>query len=249
MVYPLYAVSQLLHLLYKLRLCSAVQYRIINGVYQLELSAVTSVGGSVFPLAECFLLRFFIGGENFQAVGFAYLVRSVPKLLQTFFVDLNFLSRFTVHGIDDKMCVAMVGIYMGGNHHLKAFKRLCHFHPDSVYLLRCRTAVRMKGLHVLFEKYAVCFSVAVLGRHKFRIGCFGDTVLTADELVRSSVLSAIQGFLILHNVVQNTAHSGCRLCFFGDCREGCHQSHLPDSSPSSSITLPCCSLIACNSGF
>lgn len=62
--------------------------------------------------------------------------------------------------------VPVVAVNVCCHNYFKAVKRFCQFQADLVYLFRCCTATRLKRLHILIEKHAVCFAVLMLGIHK-----------------------------------------------------------------------------------
>ena len=134
------------------------------------------------------------------------------------------------------MIMPVVTVNVSCHNHLKSIKQLCCFQTYAVYLFGCGIAIGFKGLHILFEEYALCFTVLMLGCHKLLIRRFGNAVLTAYKLY-----SVYDGFLVLHNIIKHSFHRRGGLCFFGDCRKGCHQPHLPTILLSvASTSVYCC---------
>lgn len=170
MVYPLDPVSQLFHPVYELPFVAAVCNSVVNGVHQPEFFAVPTQSGAVLLLVHGTLFRLFVWLQGFQAKPPAYFIGPVPQLLQLFLVDLDFISVFTVDGVDHEMAVPVISVDVGGDHHLKSIEQLCRFYTDLMDLLRCGMAVRFERLHILFEKHTTGFSIGMLGRHKLLIG-------------------------------------------------------------------------------
>ena len=128
--------------------------------------------------------------------------------------------------------------------HFKPIKQLCCFQTYAVYLFGCSIAIGFKGLHILFEKYTLCFTILMLGSHKLLICRFGNAVLTAYKLY-----SVYNGFLVLHNIIKHSLHRRGGLRLFGDRRKGCHQPHLPTISLSVASTSAYCCFNSCKSGY
>lgn len=217
MVYPLDPVSQLFHPVYELPFVTAVCNSVVDGVHQPEFFAVPTQGSAVLLLVHGTLFRLFVWLQGFQAKPPAYFIGSVPQLLQLFLVDLDLISGLTVDGVDHEMVVPMIFVDVGGNYHFESLEQLRRFYADLMDLLRCSMAIRFERLHILYEKHTAGLSVGKLGRHKLLIGRLWDTVLTADQL------DTVQHrFLVLHDIIQHSLHSGSGLRFLGDRSKYCH---------------------------
>ena len=190
----------------------------------------------ILPAVHGTLFRLLIRRQHFQSVPLTYLIRFPSQLFQTFFIDLDFQSRFGIDGVDDEVIVPVIPINVSSYHHFKAFKGFCHLQPDLMNLLGSCSAIGREGLYILFEENAACFVEPPLGCHKLMIGAFCYAVLSADQLLTIAVIIFVNGFLILHYIVDNALHSCCGLCFLGYCGEYCHQPHLLRISESCSMT-------------
>ena len=107
------------------------------------------------------------------------------------------------------MIMLVIAVNVCCHDHFKPIKQFCCFQTYTVYLFGSRIAIGFKGLHILFEKYTLCFTVLMLGSHKLLICRFGNAVLTAYKLY-----SVYDGFLVLHNIIKHSLHRRGGLCFF-----------------------------------
>ncbi len=61
------------------------------------------------------------------------------------------------------MIMPVVAVNVRCHNNLESVKGFCRFQSDLVYLLRRSTAIRFKGLHILFEEHTCRFTVSKLG--------------------------------------------------------------------------------------
>ena len=66
---------------------------------------------------------------------------------------------------------------MRSHDYFKSFKGFCRFQTYLMYLLRSCSAIRLEGLHILFEEHSLCFIETMLCRQKFIESGFWNTIL------------------------------------------------------------------------
>ena len=71
----------------------------------------------------------------------------------------------------------MVTVDMRSHDYFKSFKGFCRFQTYLMYLLRSCSAIRLEGLHILFEEHSLCFIETMLCRQKFIESGFWNTIL------------------------------------------------------------------------
>gem|GEM_PF-3979956 len=138
---------------------------------------------------------------------------------------MNLPAILEADRIDNKMVVyslnaaVVMCIQMRGDQNLVSRKRFPgKFQADTVGFLVGLDFPRRKGLHILIEVSAAGFAVKIFGCHEFFIRVPTEAVDTADILPPVFV----NGFLLLHAIVDTTAHGTRRLLALFDENNGCH---------------------------
>lgn len=97
-----------------------------------------------------------------QAVLPADLIRHRPQRIEIRLADLDLVTVFAVHGVDDEMGMDMIRILMGCNQHFessKEFRSLNQFICQFVRLRRSDLLLRMIGLNEMLVCPAALFTV------------------------------------------------------------------------------------------
>lgn len=136
-------------------------HTLVDGVHQLELPALTPNRRAVLTGTHLLFLGVLLRWlQHTQTVGHTDLVIDLPLPLEVCGVLVELVSILPAHAVDDQVIVEVLGIHMGGNHHLVLREQpLCQFQPDGVDLLRGDLLRRIKGLYELVEHPAVCFFI------------------------------------------------------------------------------------------
>ena len=140
---------------------------------------------------------------------------------------MNLSAIFKADRIDNKMVVyslnaaVVMCIQMRGDQNLVSRKRLPgKFQTNAVGFFVRLNFPRQKGLHILIEVSAAGFAVKIFGCHELVISVHPSAVDTADIL--PSVF--VNGFLLLHAIVDATTHGTRCLFAFLDKNNRCHRT-------------------------
>ena len=140
---------------------------------------------------------------------------------------MNLLTVLEADRIDNKMVVyslnaaVVMCIQMRGDQNLVSRKRLPgKLQSDAVGFFVRLDFTRRKGLHVLIEVSATGFAVKIFGCHKFFISVLTEAVDTADILPPVFV----NGFLLLHAIVDTPTHGTWCLLALPNENNSCHRT-------------------------
>ena len=137
-VLPPHLVVALLHLPEKLSFRPVLTHTQVDGVDEPELPALTADSGAVLAGTHLLFLGVLLGRlQHCQAVGGADLVADLPLALEVSGVLVELAACGAAHAVDDEVAVEMVGVHMGGDHHLEVREQpLGQLQPDGVNFLR-----------------------------------------------------------------------------------------------------------------
>ena len=157
----------------------------------------------------------------------ADVIADLPQLLQGVGREVNLPAVLEADRIDKKMVVhtlntmVIVSVQMCCYQHLITRKRLPgKFQTNAVGFLIGLNFPRQKGLHILIEVSAAGFAVKIFGCHEFFISVLTEAVDTADILPPVFV----NGFLLLHAIVDTPTHGTWCLLALLDKNNGCHRT-------------------------
>lgn len=211
---PFHLIAHPLHTGDKTGLGAALLHGLINGAHQPEFEAAAPCRRPVFARAHGVLSWLTIRLQGFQSVCLTDLVGQGAKLLQTFFVELQFQAGFTAYRIDHKVIVPMVAVYMGSDLYLVTFKIFRKFQAHLVDFLRSDRSSRFERLHILIEIHALFLPVAAFGCHKFLKGGIPAAVLSGYQLDGVSLFIFEYSLFVLRHIPHNLGHGGFALRSF-----------------------------------
>ena len=144
--------------------------------------------------------------EHRQAQFAAYLIVAAHQVLQLLLCHVELFACLEVDGVDDAVGVDVVTVYVGADQHLAAGEVFRQPTCGFVCLLGIDLFPSWEALHHVVEHHAAVFVVEQLRVEEIVVDALHLTVDAADEL-----LAFPQGFLFLHDVGHDAAHTAAGL--------------------------------------
>ena len=196
-VFPVHTIAPCFHLVYEvLSACSCFSAVHDRKGCILHITFHFSILGLLQEVVCLFIPRnsffSFFSGEclslfrNMKPLLPALLIAPVFEVCKVFLTPLELVSVLKVHTINDKVCVYVSSVYMGGNKYLMpfpCFRTLGKLDCVLMGLLWCDMLVLMVAVYEVLIGSSPSLAPQLLGGLHFVLYCIWFTVQTADKLI------------------------------------------------------------------